>query len=41
MFNGIPNKILFQPEIAKFNIEKNDNFLFIECDGIFEIFESI
>lgn len=34
-FQGIPNCISFEPEIAKFNIEKNDDFLFLGCDGIF------
>ena len=34
-FEGIPNCVSFQPEIAKFTIDKNDDFLFLGCDGIF------
>jgi protein phosphatase 2C family protein 2/3 len=40
-FEGIPNCISFEPEIAKFTIDKNDDFLFLGCDGIFEKLESI
>jgi serine/threonine protein phosphatase PrpC len=35
-FQGIPNCISFEPEITKFMIEDNDDFLFLGCDGIFE-----
>lgn len=40
-FDGIPNCISFEPEIAKFTIDKNDDFLFLGCDGIFEKLESV
>lgn len=34
-FDGIPHCISYEPEIATFTIDKNDDFLFLGCDGIF------
>jgi serine/threonine protein phosphatase PrpC len=34
-FQGIPECVWFEPEISKFTIDKNDDFLFLGCDGIF------
>lgn len=40
-FEGIPNCVSFEPEIAKFSVDQNDDFIFLGCDGIFEKLESV
>ena len=40
-FQGMPNCVSVEPEIAKFRLSKNDDFIFLGCDGIFEKLESV